>query len=156
MDGLELYVRQSRSNQYRQSVFFGMEEALERTHAIRQSRVRRRNERRIARPRASNPVLGAAKLPGHLVASPPLRQQHAVNLANQPIGQRKVFPQSVQSVLQGRNVKRDFNHIHFRDAGRCFQFKEQQVRKRRLSPLDLGRQNRLFAYVGVDQQILIR
>src|SRR5690606_27196199 len=71
MDRLELHVGEAGPDEVRQAVAPIVEEALERSHRVRDRGVRRRHEHGITRPGAADPVLGTPKLAGVLAAPPP-------------------------------------------------------------------------------------
>lgn len=118
MDGLELHVRKPRPQQYGQSVRLGVKETLKRRHTVGYGSLWRRHKNGITRPCPADPVLRAAKLTGILVASSPVRQQYAVNLADQAVGHREVFPQTTHAMLKRGHAVRDFDHVNERNPGR--------------------------------------
>src|SRR5437870_4164581 len=89
MNRFELHVREAGPYQHRKAIIFGVQKFFERRHFFRNSGVRRRHERRIARPRAAEPILRSAKLSGVLVAAAAAGKKHAVDLANESIRERK-------------------------------------------------------------------
>jgi len=99
--------------------------------------------------------LRAAELARVLAAAPAARKQHAVDLADEVIGERKASPQARDPVLESRDVVRDLDHVIERHARRFVQLKEQQVRERGLRPFDLGGEDRLLAHVGVEEERLV-
>ena len=85
---LELHMGQRRLEQYRGRLRLVMEEELQLAHALQHLFGRRRNEGRIARTGAADPVLAAPEFPRGLIAATTLGQQHTVDLAEQPQRQR--------------------------------------------------------------------
>ena len=55
-------------------------------------------------------------------------------------------------MVQRRDIVRDFLDVIQRYARRLVVLKQKQVGKRRLSPLDLRREDRLLAHVRVDEE----
>ena len=110
----------------------------------------------LSGPGAADPVLGAAELAGGLAAAAPTRQQHAVDLPEQPVGQREAFREAAEPMLERRHVVRDFAHVVERDPGRLLQLEQEEVRQRRLGSFDPGGEHRLLAYVGVQDQRFVR
>ena len=133
-----------------------MEEDFERSHAKLDLQRRRRDELRVARARAADPVLAAAKFAGLLFGPAPTRQKLFVDLAQQAIGERKAVPQPRHAVLQRGHIVGDLHHIIKRRARGLFQFEQQQVGQRRLGTLDLAGEHRLAAHIGIQKQIRIR
>lgn len=84
-------VRERRLREHGHSHRVVVEEAFEGVHALLDALGRRRNVRGVAGPRASDPVLRAAELAGLLVGATSLREQHAVDLAQQAVREREAF-----------------------------------------------------------------
>jgi len=59
-------------------------------------------------------------------------------------------------VVQGCNVTRDLRDIVERNSGSLAELEQQQVRERRLRPLDLRRKQRLLADVAVEEERRVR
>ena len=154
VDGLELHVRESRLQQ--RGLLLRMEETLERRHAPGHLGVRGRHEDGVSRAGPSDPVLREPELAGGSFAAPPARHQHAVDLADQAVRQRKPLPQPAQTVFEGGHVVRDFAHVVERNPRRLLHLEEQEVGQRRLRSFDLGRKHCFLAYVGVQEQLLVR
>ena len=156
MDRLELHVREPGAHQDRQPVIVGMQETLERRHAIGHGGVWRRDESGVAGAGAADPVLRAAELAGVLAAAPSARKQDGVDLTNEAVRERKAFPQSGEPMFQSRDVVRDLDDVVERHARRLVELEEEQVRERRLRALDLRREHGLLADVGVEEERLVR
>ena len=129
-----------------------VQEQLEGAHAIEDEFRRWRNEGRGPRAGAADPVLALPELARLFAAAPALRKEDLVDLADQPKGERKTPAQAFEPMVQCRHVVRDFLNVVERHSGRFVAFKQKQVGQRRLSSLDLRRQHRLLAYVGIDEQ----
>ncbi len=125
-------------------------------HAVGHRGVRRRHEDRVARAAAADPVLRAPELPRILAAAAPAREQHVVDLADQAVGERKALAQPSQPVLERGDVVRDLDHVVERHPGRLVELEEEQVGQRRLRALDLRREHRLLADVGIEEERLVR
>jgi hypothetical protein len=129
-----------------------MQEALERGHAVGYRGVGRGHEDGVAGAAPADPVLRAAELAGILAAAPPVCEEHTVDLADQAVREREALTQPGEPMVQGRDVVRDLDHLVERHT-RCFvQLEEQEVRERRLRPLDLRGEHRLLADVGVEEE----
>jgi hypothetical protein len=89
MDRLELRVRQRRLQEDRRLRRLIVEEALEVAHRRNDVAWRRRNEARVAGPRAADPVLRRAELARGHVATTSVGHEHPVDLAQQPARERK-------------------------------------------------------------------
>ena len=59
-------------------------------------------------------------------------------------------------MIERGDVVRDLHDVVERNAGRFVQLEEQEVRERRLGPLDLRGQHRLLADVGVEEERPVR
>ena len=152
MDRFKLHVNQPQLNQQRQRFAFVVQELLKRIETLHQSIRWRRNERRISRSRAADPVLRSPEFSRGLVRSTTAPKQDRMHLPNQP--QRKTesrFAQAPQSMLHGRHIVRNFFYIIDGHARSGFVLKKQQLRKRRLRALDLRGQHGFFADVGIQQ-----
>src|SRR5712671_1660365 len=97
-----------------------MKEHLQLTHALHYHLGRWRNEGRIARSRAPDPVLAPSKLTWVLIASPPVRQKDLMDLANQPVRKRKALSHAFQTVIKRGHIVRHLLHILNRDARHFF------------------------------------
>src|SRR5258707_14006603 len=106
-----------------------MQKLLKRIEALHEPIRRRRNKRRIAWPRATDPVLRSPEFTGSLVRAATSSEQNRMHLANQPQRERESVAQAAQSVLHRRYVIRNFFHIVNGHSGRCVVFKKQQLRK---------------------------
>ena len=153
MDRFKLNVDQSQLHQQRQRFAVVVQELLERIETLHQPVRWRRNERRITRPRAADPVLRAPEFTRSLVRSTAASKQNRMHLANQSQRKRKPVAQAPQPVLHGRHIVRNFLHIIDGHARSGAVFKKQQLRKRRLRALDLRGQHGFFANVGIQQKI---
>ena len=147
---------QRRLEQHRGRLRLVMQEELQLAHALQHLFGRRRNEGRVARPGAADPVLAAPELPRGLIAAPALGQQHAVDLPEQPQRQRQPFLQQAQAMVEGRDIVADLPHVIQRHTRFLIQLEQQQVRQRRLGPLDHGGEHRLLADVHVEEQRGVR
>ena len=156
MDRFELHMCQRRLEQHRGRLRLVMEEELQLAHALQYLFGRRRNEGRIARPGAADPVLAATKLARGLIAATPLGQQHAVNLAEQPQRQWQPFLQHAQTMVEGGDIVAYLPYVIQRHAGFLIQLEQQQVGKRRLRPLDHGGEYRFLADVHIEEQRGVR
>ncbi len=152
VDGLELHVRESRTHKDRQAIAVRVEEALQVGHAVLDRRVRRRDETGVPGPRAADPVLRAPELARGAAAPAAPRQQHAVDLAYQPVGEREPRSQSGKPVVESGDVVGDLRDVADGRAGQFLQLEEQEVRQRRLRPLDLRGQHRFLADVRVQEE----
>ena len=133
-----------------------VQEQFEGAHAIEDEFRRWRNEGGGPRAGAADPVLALPELARLFFAAPALRQKDLVDLADQPQGERKAAAQPIEAMVERRDVVRDFLNVVQRHAGRLVVFKQEQVGQRRLSALDLRREHRLLAHVGVDEQRQVR
>jgi hypothetical protein len=135
---------------------FLMKEKLQLAHAFRHQLWRRRDEYRISRPCAADPILAAAKLSWFLVTPAAVREQDLVNLTNQTKRKRKSAAKPRHSVHQRRNIIGDLLNIANRDTRRLAILEKQEVGKRRFGPFDLRRNYCLFANVGIEEKRQIR
>ena len=156
MDGLELHVRQPRPDEDGEPVVSGVQEALERRHAVGHGGVGRRHEDGVAGPGPADPVLRAAEFAGGLGAAASRRQQDGVHLADQAVRQREALAQAPQAVLEGGDVVRDFDDVIQRNAGCLRGLEEQQVRQRRLHAFDLRGEHGFLAHVDVEEEAPVR
>jgi hypothetical protein len=73
-----------------------------------------------------------------LVAAASSGQQLLVHLTDESGAEWEVPTQAPNAMIQGGYVVRDLLYIIQRDPGDLIEFEEQEVRERRLRPLDLG------------------
>jgi hypothetical protein len=125
---LELHVREAGPHDDRQITAFVVQKPFEARHALQHPRVRRRDEARIPGLSAADPVLRAAELTWILARAAPAGEQHAVQLADQAIRERKALAQPRQPMVESRNVVGDFDHVVERHARRLLQLEQQEVR----------------------------
>ena len=79
-----------------------------------------------------------------------------MDLADEAIRQRKLFSKTPQTMVERRHVVRDLGRVVDRYSWRVLQFEEKKIRKRRLRTLDLGREHRFLADVGVEEKRVVR
>ena len=156
MDRLELHVRQSGLDEGGRALDLVVQELLEIAHAVGDAVRRWRHEGGGPRARASDPVLRPAELARLLLCSPALREQDAVDLADQSIREGEPFTESREAVLQRSDVARYLYDIVEWYAWRLVQLEEQQVGQRRLGALDLRREHGLPAHIGVEKELRVR
>jgi hypothetical protein len=156
MDRLELHVRQGRAQEHRHAVALRVKELLELRHALGNRRVWRRHESGVSRSRATNPVLGAAEFARILPASAAAGEEDSVDLSNQAIRKWEPVAQSSETVVERGDVVGDLGYVVQRHARRFIQLEEEQIRERRLRPLDLGGEHRFLSDVGVEEERLVR
>ena len=101
MDGLELDVREPGPDQHGKFVVRGVDEPLEVGHAFLDMVGRRRDEGRIAWPRAADPVLRPPELTWSHGLPTTVRKQPGVHLAHDAIRDREATAQPPDSVIQG-------------------------------------------------------
>ena len=147
---------QGRLEQRRSRLGLVVQKQLELAHALRHLFGRRRNEGRITRPGAADPVLAAPEFARSLATAAAFGQQHAVDLPEQPQRQRQPVCQQAQAVVERRDIVADLPYVIQRDARLLIQLEQQQVRKRRLGPLDHGGEHRLLADIHVEEQRGVR
>src|ERR1035441_1997614 len=152
MDRLELNVHQPRLDEQGQVGAFVVQEQFESVHALRNKVWRRRNEGCVSGASSTDPVLAAPEFAGLLVTATALRKKDLMDLADQAEGERKTAAHPVETVVQGGHVIRDFLDVTQGHARSMVVLEQQQVGKRRLRSLYLGREHRLFANVGVDKK----
>jgi hypothetical protein len=116
---------------------------------------RRRYEGSVPRARPPDPVLRAAELSGLLVGAAALGKQYTVHLAQESVGDGKAAPDALESMLQRGDITGDLGHVVQRNTWRFLQLVEEQVGQRGLRPFYLGREHRLFANVGVEEQMRV-
>src|SRR5690606_909635 len=131
-------------------------EPLEVGHAVRDVLWRRRHELGVPGTSATDPNLAGPELSGPLFGTATLSEQNSMDLANQAARERESLTQAGQAVVERCDVGRDFDDVVERDAGRFLQLEQEQVRERRLRALDLARDDRLTADVGVEEQVRLR
>lgn len=122
--GLELDMSETRLHEHGYLGRFRMKEALEIAHATRDF-LRRRHKRGIARSRAADPVLAAAKLAGVPPFATPAGEQHSMDLTQRPQGEREAFLEACEAMVHRRDVVRHLADIVQGNAGRFFRFVEQ-------------------------------
>jgi len=79
-----------------------------------------------------------------------------VGLPDQAIGQREPFVQAREAVVERGDVVGHLDDVVQRHARRFVELEQEQVGERGLRALDLRRQHRLLAHVGVEEQGLVR
>src|SRR5450759_4560214 len=82
-----------------------------RRHALLDAVRRRRNEARVSRARAPDPVLSAPELAGRPVRAAPLRQENSMDLAEEAVREREPGPEAREAVLEGPDVTGDFGDV---------------------------------------------
>ena len=138
MNRLELDVNQTGFNEQRQIRSLVVQESFEGAHAIEDELGWRRNEGRSSRAGSPDPVLAFPELARLFVAAPTLRQKDFMDLPDEPQGKRKAPAKPLEAMVQRGDVVGDFLDVVQRTARHLVILKEEQVGKRRLSPLDLG------------------
>ena len=155
MDGLELDMGQSRADDGGKAVVAGVDELLQRPHAVLDLDMRRRHVLRIAGAGAADPVLGAAELAGALLAAAAAVEQHPVHLADQTIADgQALFPLEPEAVLKGGDVV-DHLALVVLLPTLLVELEQQHIRERRLSALDLGRDQCLSPDVEGEEQVRV-
>ncbi len=124
-----------------------MEKQFKGAHAVPDERRGRRNENRVSRASAAQPVLASPKLAGVLTASATARQKNAVNLSNETKRQGKVLGEPLQSMIERGDVVAYLLYVVERDARLFSQLEKEKVRKRGLSAFNLRRKNGFFSHV---------
>ena len=151
MNRLELHVGERRLEQDRRRFRLVVQPAFERPHAFRDALRGRRDEHRVPRPGSPYPVLGAAEFAGLPVGPSTALEEHAVDLADQSVRQRKVVSQPAQPVFESGDVVRHLYHVVEGDARRFLQLEQQEIRERRLRPFNLRGKNCFLAHIGVEE-----
>jgi hypothetical protein len=85
-----------------------------------------------------------------------VREQHAVELADQPVRNRESFADTLESMFQCCYITGHFDDVVHWHTGSLVEFEQQQVRKRGLCALDLGGKHGLLANVRVEKQMGVR
>jgi hypothetical protein len=93
--------------------------------------------------------------PGSFSASPS-GEEHPVDFPQEPEGDRKSLGDPGDAKGECADVVRHLLHVVERHAGSRVGFEEQQVGERRLRALDLGREHRFLAHVGVEKECGLR
>src|SRR5260370_13818727 len=101
MDGLELHMNEARLDQQGEIWSICVQEKFKAGHAIENQVGGRWYKNGISRPASTNPVLTLSEFASLLLAATSLREEHMVNLTNQPQRQRKSRTQSLQTVVHG-------------------------------------------------------
>ena len=156
MNRLELRMRNTRLENRRCSPVFVMQvlfEVVERDlHLVRGWR----NELRIARSRAPNPVLRSAELSGCLSSPAAVAHQHRMRLAEQPQCQRQTTGlNALGGMLERGNIVRNLQYVRDRRSGRLLILIREQVGECRLRPFDLAREHRLFSHIHIKEAVRI-
>ncbi len=137
MDRLELNVREGCLHEGRCPLGLIVQELLQGGDAGEHFLRRRRDEHGVSRSGSSDPVLASAELPGLLSAAAPRRHEHGVDLPHKPPGKWCVRADAFQPILERSHIVGYFLHVVEWNARRLPRLKQEQVRKRRLRPLDL-------------------
>ena len=129
VDGFKLHMRQCGLDEHRRGRGLLVQKGFQRRHAGLHGLRWRRHKARIARPGATDPVLGAPELAGGFVAATATAHQQGVHFAQQPVAQGEITAQAGHAVLQCRHVVGDFHHVIEGHTGQLVQLKQQQVRQ---------------------------
>ncbi len=129
VDGLELDMHQGRLEDHGKRSGRVVDEGLQRAPAGLDFLGRRWDEAGVTGSGAADPVLGAAKLAGGLVAAASARHEAGMHLAQEPIAEREALAKAHHAVFQRGNVVGDFHYVVEGDPGLFLEFKEQQIGK---------------------------
>src|SRR5438105_1640198 len=106
--GFELQMRES-------SFYNGVGRLVQVMLEIRKTRIqitrRWRHEGRVARPRASNPVLRAAELTGLLLRITSIDEQNGVHFSQESSRHGESISDAFQPMIHGIDVARDFSYV---------------------------------------------
>ena len=154
VDSLELRVREPGLDHRSGETVLIVEEALQAVergaHLVRWWR----HEAGVARPGAADPVLGAAELPGRLVAAPCALHQDTVNFPDEPQREGELAaPEPLDAMLERCHVARDFPHLGHRGARYARGLEAQEVGEGGLGTLDGTREDGFLADVHVEQPV---
>jgi hypothetical protein len=105
---------------------------------------------------SADPVLRPAEFAECSVGATSPAQQDGVNFAYESEREWEAAGDPEKPMLHRGDVVRDLLNIVNPNTGFCVIFKEQQIGKRRLRSLDLGRQERFFPDIEVKEELGVR
>ena len=104
-----------------------MQKDFKSAHALRDLLGWWRYKRGVAGPRAADPVLSGAELARMFITAATAREQHFVDLPNEPQRQWKPLVQPAQTVVHGSYVIGYFLDVFDRDSRRFLAFEQEQI-----------------------------
>src|SRR5258708_4239011 len=100
-----------------------VQEPLEIPKQLGESLMRRWYKRGVGRSRSAQPALAPPEFARVFIAPAAACEQDPVNFLQQPKGQRKSLPDPPESMIQRRDIVRDFSNIYGRGGEPFLGFK---------------------------------